>query len=43
LWPALRAMIESEAPKPDAQPVISQTRALEGEDIVCGASSNNLM
>ena len=34
LCPALRAMTEREVPKPEEQPVMSQTRGLKVDDIV---------
>ena len=40
LWPFLRAVKERDAPKPDEQPVMSQTSCLESEDILNSSIDN---
>ena len=37
LCPALRAMMDREVPKPEEQPVMSQTRGLEADGILKAA------
>ena len=40
LWPFLRAVKERDVPKPEEQPVMSQTRGLQGEDILNASVDN---
>jgi hypothetical protein len=40
LWPFIRAVKERDVPKPEEQPVMSQTSSLEGEDILNASVDN---